>query len=109
MRIMTLEKWVTDGKPPIVFWLSGFFFTQSFLTAILQNYARKYRIEIDALQFEFKFTNKADPTDHEKEVFSRVKALEQGLDIEVPEDGALVSGLFFEGCRWDYENGCIAE
>jgi dynein heavy chain len=104
MRILTLDKWVTEGKPPEVFWLSGFFFTQSFLTAILQNYARKYHIEIDALQFEFKFTNKADPTDHEKEVYSRAKAIEKGLDIEVPEDGALVSGLFFEGCRWDYEN-----
>ena len=53
LRILTLEKWVLDQKPPEVFWLSGFFFTQSFLTAILQNFARKYSIEIDALQFDF--------------------------------------------------------
>ena len=42
LRILTLEKWVKDQAPPEVFWLSGFFFTQSFLTAILQNFARKY-------------------------------------------------------------------
>ena len=57
MRILTLQTWVNERKPPDVFWLSGFFFTQSFLTAILQNYARKFQIEIDALSFEFKFLN----------------------------------------------------
>lgn len=57
LRILTLEKWVRDQRPPVVFWLSGFFFTQSFLTAILQNYARKYQIEIDALTFDFAYTN----------------------------------------------------
>jgi len=36
-------------------------------------------------------------------------ASQRGLRIEIPEDGALVSGLYFEGCRWDYEAMCIAE
>uniref|UniRef100_A0A672TTU8 Dynein axonemal heavy chain 3 n=1 Tax=Strigops habroptila TaxID=2489341 RepID=A0A672TTU8_STRHB len=89
-RLVFFQDWVISG-PPTVFWLSGFYFTQSFLTGVLQNYARKYTIPIDHIGFEF-------------EVMQEEHTMEK-----MPEDGAYVRGLFLEGARWDRESLVIEE
>lgn len=52
-RIDFIQNWVNAGNPRS-FWISGFYFPQSFLTGILQTYARKMVLPIDELKIDFK-------------------------------------------------------
>ncbi|KOB72814.1 Dynein heavy chain 6, axonemal, partial [Operophtera brumata] len=45
-------KWLLEGLPPSS-WVSGLFFPQGLLTGSLQAYARRFRVPIDALLFDF--------------------------------------------------------
>jgi len=65
--------------------LSGFFFTQSFLTGIKQNFARKYVIPIDQISMDFEYFSAQNDLDKDK----------------APADGAYIYGLYLEGSRWN--------
>ena len=85
-RITFFTTWLNDRKAPNVFWISGFYFTQAFITATLQNYARKHNLPIDTIKFDFRVLKLAES-----------KAVEN----VAPEDGVIISGLFLDGAKWD--------
>ncbi|XP_023368810.1 dynein heavy chain 1, axonemal [Otolemur garnettii] len=90
-RLDFLETWI-EGGIPAVFWISGFFFPQAFLTGTLQNFARKSVISIDTISFDFKVMSQA-PSELE----------------ERPTEGCYIHGLFLEGARWDSAAFQLAE
>lgn len=90
-RVQFIDKWIEHGIPP-VFWISGFFFPQGFLTGTLQNFARSSSISIDVITFDFEVMKKT-----EAELTSR------------PNDGCFIRGLFLEGARWDYDKHELTE
>jgi len=76
---------------PKCFWISGFFFTQSFFTGVLQQYARKTGISIDKLEFRHEVQHpEFKPAAH-------------------PEDGCFIHGLFMEGGKWEQNRNFLGE
>eukprot|EP00854_Cymbomonas_tetramitiformis_P002484 gene2484-3228_t len=90
-RLNMLETWFQKGTPS-VFWVSGFYFTQSFLTAANQNFARKYKIPIDEIAFDFEVI---------------------GMNVDdfpaAPEDGVYIHGMYLEGCAFDAKKKMLCE
>jgi dynein heavy chain len=82
-RVAFIQNWLRKGSPA-VFWFPGFFFPQAFLTAVLQTHSRKYGVPIDRLAFE-----------------AQVLSSDPDTLVLPPEDGAFVSGMFFDGAQWD--------
>ncbi|KAI3382035.1 hypothetical protein SNEBB_005934 [Seison nebaliae] len=89
-RIRFLEKWIEE-KSAKIYWISGFYFPQAFLTGTLQNYARKYQLSIDTIAFDFDVMT--DENDR----------------LEPAVDGCYINGLFLEGARWDSEQSLLVD
>ena len=78
----------------VSFYISNNIF-KAFLTGAQQNFARKYKIPIDHLTFEFNVMS--------------VEADDRDSITEPPENGVYVYGLYLEGARWDRERGVLGE
>lgn len=82
-RAKELENWIVSATLPSSVWLGGFFNPQSFLTAIMQQTARKNLWPLDRMCLNFTVTKKKRD------------------DIQIaPRDGVNFHGLFMEGARW---------
>ena len=92
-RCSFLSNWVEHG-PPHVYWVSGLFFPQAFLTGTLQNYARKYQIPIDKITFDAVI----------RDDFKTPEVV-----TAPPKDGCYIHGLFLEGARWDNHKHVLTE
>lgn len=90
VRSKELENWATDFILPPTVWLAGFFNPQSFLTAIMQQTARKNEWPLDKMCLNCEVTKKMKD------------------DVNAaPREGAFINGLFMEGARWDTTLGSI--
>ena len=98
MRIEFFRDWIDNGIPN-VFWISGFYFPQAFITGTQQNYARSIKKAIDEVDFDYVVLNHV--YDEGRFDFPGVK--------EKPEFGCIISGPYLEGCRWNDETGVLDE
>lgn len=90
-RLDMLEKWYQNGNPTC-YWMSGFFFVQSFLTASMQNFARKKKVPIDIIAFDFE-----------------MKGMNESDYTTPPSHGVYVYGLYLEGCGWSSQSRVLCE
>ncbi|XP_068085242.1 dynein axonemal heavy chain 2 [Anabrus simplex] len=92
LRIEYFQMWLKTLSAPIYTWLSAFTFPTGMLTAVLQTTARKDKIPIDSLSWNF-----------------RPFVMEEYDTLEPPTDGIYVRGLFLEGAGWDLRTMALAE
>ncbi|KAI9141400.1 dynein heavy chain and region D6 of dynein motor-domain-containing protein [Paraphysoderma sedebokerense] len=90
LRVGFMAEWA-KGNEPKCYWLGGFTFPAGFLTAVLQQTARKSNIPVDALSWEHTVLQVDDDTQ-----------IQQG-----PKDGIYVTGIFLEGASWDKKGNCL--
>jgi dynein heavy chain len=87
-RLNFYSNWIENGTPKVT-WFSGLFFTQSFITGTLQNYARRQHVPIDECGFDFEVVHPSNGT-------------AESITTS-PEHGSYITGLFLEGARWDID------
>jgi dynein heavy chain len=109
LRLIFTKRWIELGTCK-TFWISGFFYTQGFLTGLLQTHARKYDLPIDHLSFKFTVIDRyRDQATYQEILDSNDGTCPEDDEIEDPEDGALVHGIFTDAWKWDDKEMCMTE
>ncbi|KAG5483353.1 hypothetical protein LSCM1_04900 [Leishmania martiniquensis] len=104
-RVNFMRLWGESGPPPS-FWLSGVFFPQGFVTALLQARSRALQVPIDSLQLRFRALAPSEAA----EVWALNAEYSAGtVDKATTVVGAYVNGLYLEGCGWDAARGGLVE
>ena len=91
-RQRQLEAWTADLNTPKITWLPALVNPQAFLTAVMQETARKNEWPLDKLAIVVDVSKKTS---------------EEVLGGEGTRDGAFISGLYCEGARWDAQAGVL--
>lgn len=94
LRLTMLTDWQAAGVAPPSFWLPGFFFVHSVLTAGLQNYARAVHTPVDLVAYDVQPLDGGPP---------------QTRSSSGPADGLVIHGLMLEGAGWDATARVLAE
>ena len=81
-----------------VVWLGGLCFPTAYITAALQQAARKKKAPIDAFVWQFNVTKAIDP----------LRDIKPSM-IPAPGEGMLVQGMYLEGAGWNIDVGCLEE
>ena len=91
-RVEQLTTWLTKGRPHS-FWLTGFFNPNGFLTATMQEVARKHQgWALD-----------------EVVMFNEVTKQESTELRAGPEEGVYVHGIILDGAGWDKKRSCMCD
>jgi len=93
-RAEQLTGWLKGGRPN-VFWLTGLFNPQGFLTANRQEVCRRHNKEGWALDDVVNLT--------------RVVNMEREEVRKGPDEGIYIYGLCIDGCRWDKPGNKLAD
>lgn len=114
-RVAFIRAWLVAPGPPDRFVLPYFFYTQGFLTGVLQTHARKHKVPIDFLSFAYTLLDEPSPEvvqaasedvpeSPSKKGTPAAMAAEASsgfVPAPPPDDGVLVEGLFLTGARYN--------
>ncbi|CDI82515.1 hypothetical protein EPH_0040020 [Eimeria praecox] len=91
-RVDQISRWGLEGQPK-AFWLGGLTYPSAFLTALLQQFARRNSISVDTISFEF----------------VALTTYDENTITSSPREGAYVKRLYLEGASWNVDSMSLRE